>query len=328
MIKFKSIRKSMRSILLCGLVLVLSIGLMACGSTSTSNSGTSSKKKTIAFIPPSLVSPFYTQAVTGAKQEAAKEGFNIKVLAPQTEDDFNGLLKIVEDVITQQVDAIAICTTDDKTMAAVVKKANDAKIPVIVFNSLSPIKGADVYSYVGYDQKQAGAQAADYLGTKLKDKQFNVGVLEGLPGVFTDNRKGGFVNEAKKYSNVKIVATQPADWQREKGMNVATNLYQANKAINMFYGLSDEMAIGAAQAFKSAGVKDGVTIGIDGNPATLDSIAQGETTATIYTDPKQIGKESIIDCSKALKGEKMANKLDKTKTFVVDKSNVSTYKAK
>jgi ribose transport system substrate-binding protein len=325
-------KKLIKSILSVGLVLSMSLGLAACGGGNANTSSTSapqdegSEKKTVAFIPPGMVSPFYAQTIEGAKEQAQKEGFDIKVLAPQREDDFAGLLKIVEDVITQKVDAIAICTTDDKTMAAAIKKANDAKIPVVVFNSLSEIEGTDVYAYVGYDQRKAGAQAAEYLGTKLKDKQFNVAILEGLPGVFTDNRKGGFVDEAKKYSNIKIVATQPADWEREKGMNVATNLYQANNSINMFYGLSDEMAIGAAQAARSANIKDAVTVGIDGNPATLDSIAAGETTATIYTNPKEMGKEAVVDCGKAIKGEKMDNKIDEIKTIVVDKDNLSEYK--
>ncbi|MBU3100247.1 MULTISPECIES: sugar ABC transporter substrate-binding protein [Clostridium] len=320
-IKRKSLRKLFKRSLAVVTVLTMSLGVVACGNTDSG----ASKQKTIAFIPPSLVSPFYASSVEGAKAEATKEGYTLKVLAPQTEDDFNGLLKIVEDVVTQKVDGISICTTDNKTMAAVVKTANAAKIPVVVFNSLSPIEGADVYSYVGYDQKNAGAQAAEYLGTKLKGKQVNVGILEGLPGVFTDNRKGGFVDEAKKYSNIKIVATQPANWEREKGMNVATNMYQANKTINVFYGLSDEMAIGATQAFKSVGIKDGITIGIDGNPATMDSISKGETTATVYTSPKEIGTQSIVDCGKAIKGLKVQNKMHQIKTLVVDKSLVSKY---
>lgn len=321
-------KKLIKKILTVGLALSMSFGLAACGNSSSTSTSSSQggDKKTVAFIPPGMVSPFYAQTIEGAKEQAEKEGYDIKVLAPQREDDFDGLLKIVEDVIVQKVDAIAICTTDDKTMAAAIKKANAAKIPVVIFNSLSEIQGADAYAYVGYDQKKAGAQAAEYLGTKLKDKQFNVAILEGLPGVFTENRKGGFVDEAKKYSNIKIVATQPANWEREKGMNVATNLYQANKSINMFYGLSDEMAIGAAQAAKSVNIKDAVTIGIDGNPATLDSIAQGETTATVYTNPKQIGKQTIVDCAKAIKGEKMENKIDEVKTIVVDKDNLGEYR--
>lgn len=299
---------------------------MAFGFSACSVRGAGSGKKTIAFIPPSLQSPFYESAIKGAKAEAAKEGYNIKVLAPQTENDFDGLLKIIEDVITEKVDAIDICCTDNKTIAAAVQKANAAKIPVVIFNSLSKVEGADVYAYVGYDQKKAGAEIADYVGTKYKDKQMNVAVLEGIPGVFTDERKGGFEDEAKKYSNIKIIATQPADWQREKGMNVATNLYQANKSINMFYGLSDEMAIGAAQACKQLNIKDSVCIGIDGNPATMNSISENAMTATCYTAPKQIGQESIVDCGKAIKKQKMDSQIDEVKTTIVDKSNVSQYK--
>ncbi len=284
-----------------------------------------SGKKTIAFIPPTMVSAFYEQTIAGAKSQAEKLGYQIDVTAPSKEDDYEGMLKNVEDAITKKVSAIAICTTDDKTMKIAVQKANQAKIPVIIFNSQDAVEDAEVYAYVGYDQRKAGASVAEYLGTKYKDRQLKVAILEGLPGVFTAKRAGGFEDNVKKYGNIEIVAKQAANWEREKAMNAATNMYQANSSINVFYGLSDEMALGAAQAAKSLGLKDVLTIGIDGNPNTLNDIKAGICTASVYTNPFKIGEQTIIDADKAIKGEKMDNKMDEIPTTIVDKNNVDQY---
>lgn len=302
----------------------LVLGMVGCSSGGDGETS-GSEDNTIAFIPPTMVSSFYEQTISGAKDKAKELGYTVSTTAPQKEDDYEGLLKCVEDAITKGAKAIALCTTDDKTMAIAVEKANAANIPVILFNTLSEVEGTDVYSYVGYDQRKAGASVAEYLGTEYKDTQFKVGILEGLPGVFTENREGGFLDEIDKYSNIEVVAKQAANWEREKGMNVATNMYQANNQINMFYGLSDEMALGAAQACSSLGLKDVVTIGIDGNPNTLDDIKSGVCTASVYTNPYEIGAQTIVDCDKAIKGETIENKLHEIPTTIVDKNNVDEY---
>lgn len=318
-------KKSFFKKAMLGLAAVAMVGgLAACGNKSSSSSSSKSEK-TITFLPPAMVSPFYKSTIDGAKAEAKAQGYKLNVLAPQKEDDYEGLLKIVEDSLSKGTNAIAICTTDDKTMAAAVKKANRDKVPVVVFNSISKVKDAKVYSYVGYDQKKAGASVAKWLGTKYSDKKLNVGILEGLPGVFTENREGGFVDAAKQYKNIKIVAKQPANWDRGKALDTATNMYQGNKDINTFYGLSDEMALGAASAAKQAGIKNAITIGIDGNPNTLAAIKKGSVTGSVYTNPKMMGKRAVQDAIKAIKGQKKANVINEIPTVVVDKSNVAKY---
>lgn len=314
----KKFRKLIGLLLSSSLVL----GMVGC---SASGEGEGEGDNTIAFIPPTMVSSFYEQTIAGAKDKANELGYTVSTTAPQKEDDYEGLLKCVEDAITKGAKAIALCTTDDKTMAIAVEKANAANIPVVLFNTLSEVEGVNVYSYVGYDQRKAGASVAEYLGTEYKDTKFKVGILEGLPGVFTENREGGFLDEVNKYSNIEVVAKQAANWEREKGMNVATNMYQANNKINMFYGLSDEMALGAAQACSSLGLKDVITIGIDGNPNTLSDIKSGVCTASVYTNPYEIGAQTIVDCDKAIKGESIENKLHEIPTVIVDKNNVDEY---
>lgn len=80
-----------------------------------------------------------------------------------------------------------------------------------------------------------------------------VGIIEGLPSAHTTERMGGFVDKAKeKYPDIQVVASQPGDWEREKGMNAATNMLQANPDITVFFGLSHEMELGAIFILSSA----------------------------------------------------------------------------
>jgi ribose transport system substrate-binding protein len=85
------------------------------------------------------------------------------------------------------------------------------------------------------------------------------------------------------------------------------------------------MALGAASAAKQAGIKNAITIGIDGNPNTLAAIKKGSVTGSVYTNPKMMGKRAVQDAIKAIKGQKKANVINEIPTVVVDKSNVAKY---
>jgi ribose transport system substrate-binding protein len=316
-----------KKMIILGLVITLVLGaydVFAGGSKESSKA----KKVEIAFIPPGMVSPVYAGAIEGAKQAAAEFGVELLILSPERENDYAGLLKIAEDMITRKVAAIAMCSIDTETTVAAVKKANTAGIPVILFNTLVKIPSGDVYAYVGYDQRAAGRSVAEYILNKYPGKQINAVINEGLPSSFTTERAGGFMDvlNEKKPANVKVVASQPGDWEREKSMNVAANLLQAYPEINMFYGLSDEMALGAAQACKAKGKTDVIIIGIDGNPNAINAVAAGDITATVNVKPPLIGYKAIEAVKKALDKEALSSPFIVTDTIIVDKSNVNQFK--
>lgn len=277
----------------------------------------------VAFVPPGMVSPFYAGVITGAKPTAEKLGYKFVVVAPERESDFAGQAKIVEDMVERKVQGIAMCAINIEAVGAAVKKANAAKIPVVVFNSLIDLPSGDAFAYVGYDQRAGGAKVADYVN-KVKNGKAKVAIIEGLPSTFTTDRKGGFVDEIKKYPGIQVVASQPGDWEREKSMNVAQNILQAHPDVDVFYGLSDEMALGAAQACKAAGKKGVTIIGIDGNPNAIEAVAKGDITATLGVNPDVIGAKAIETLDKAIKGQSSPKKVV-TDTVIIDKANYTQF---
>jgi ribose transport system substrate-binding protein len=256
---------------------------------------------------------------------AEAAGYTLTLMAPEVESDYAGQVQLLEDLITKGVAGIAVCGINQDALVSGIKKANEAGIPVVIFNSITPIEGVDIFAYSGYNQYNGGKKIADWVN-EMTGGEASVAIIEGLPSVYTTERMGGFVDQAaEKYPGVTLAASQPGDWEREKGMNAAANMLQANPQINVFYGLSDEMALGAAQACRQAGRDDIICIGLDGNPNAMEAVKAGQLTATLDVGPVAIGRNAIEALLKAINGETLDEKVIEAETTVVDITNVDDY---
>jgi ribose transport system substrate-binding protein len=315
-------KKPERKVLSLILMLLLVGGMVFAGGGQQGSAG---GKKTIALLPPAMISPFYASVIKGAKEVADRLGYNLTTLAPDSESNYSAQVQIMEDLITKKVDGIMVCAINQEAISTGVKKANDAGIPVVFFNTNVDLKNAVVYAMSGYDQYNGGGRLADWVNAKTGGNA-KVAVIEGLPSDYTTLRMGGFVDRCKeKYPEIQLVASQAGDWEREKGMNAATNMLQAHPEITVIYGLSDEMALGAYQAKKQAGRNDVIVIGLDGNPNALESVKNGELDATLNCGPVDIGRNAVIYMDKAIKKESIPQKFIEAETIVVDKTNVDQF---
>lgn len=286
------------------------------------------EKKEVAMISPALTSTFYLATNAGATELAEELGWDLYKLAPDRESNFQKQVSMVEDMIQRKVDAIALCAINDKAVVSAVKKANEAGIPVFVFNSLTELPGGKVEAYVGYDQRaggrKVGMKAVDLLHSKYGELKGKIAILEGVPGYHTTERKGGFMEILEKFPEIEIAASQPADWEREKGMNVTENLLQAIPDLDLVFGCSDAMAQGAAQAARSMN-KDIYTIGIDGNPDAIEDVSKDRLTGTLAVFPTEMGRITIRAIKDYFDGKDLPQFI-KTPTEIVDEYNWDTIK--
>jgi ribose transport system substrate-binding protein len=312
-----------KRLLFAGLALLLAAGsVFANGGQQGSGSG----KKTFALVPPAMISPYYASVIKGAREAIAELGYELKILAPESESNYQAQVQIVEDFITQKVDGIILCAINSDAIVTAVRKANDAKIPVVMFNTQNELTGGvQVASYVRYDQRDAGRKVADFVASQFNGTA-KVGIIEGLPSDHTTERMGGFVEQAKaKYPNIQVVASQPGDWEREKGMNAAANMLQAHPEITVFFGLSDEMALGAYQAVAQANAADRVRIcGFDGNPNAVTSVKNGQLLSTVSIGSVGTGRACIEVLDKIVKGQSV-DKFIKVDTDIVTRVNAAEF---
>jgi ribose transport system substrate-binding protein len=248
-------------------------------------------------------------------------------LAPQRESDFAAQVNIVEDLIQRGVDAISVCSINDKAIAGAIEKANQAGIPVLVHNSLTEIPGVKIATYVGYDQREGGRKcgrkAAELLTQRYGSPKGKVVILEGVPGFHTTERKGGFLEAIGEHPEIQVVASQPADWVRTKAADVTENLLQVIPDIDLVFGCSDAMAQGASEIAIQSG-KEIFTIGIDGNPDALADVKAGKLTATLFVKPYEMGQQVIRSIKRLLDGQTLPPKVV-IETVIVDEYNVDQF---
>ena len=288
-------------------------------------SGAAMAEGKLGFLPPAMTSPFYASCIEGATPVADALGYELVIMAPESEDDYATQTSMMEDFITQGVAGIAVCGINLDALIPAIKKANEAGVPVVMFNTITELEGVDVYAYSGYNQYNGGAKIADWVNEKTGGEAV-VAIIEGLPSDYTTQRMGGFVDQAAvAYPGITVVASQPGDWVREKGMNAAMDMIQAHPEINVIYGLSDEMALGAVQACKQLNRDDIICVGLDGNPNAKESVKAGELDGTLDCGPVAIGANAIKALADAIDGVERDEKVIEAETTVVDIDNVDQF---
>jgi ribose transport system substrate-binding protein len=231
----------------------------------------------------------------------------------------------VDNYITQQIDLLIISPNEAKPLTAVVKKAFDKGMPVIVLDR--KVEGDAYTGFIGGDNVQIGTEAGKYVAEKLLPNGGNVVEIKGLAGATPQTeRHDGFAAGIKANPKIKIIANASGDWLREKGQAQMDALLKANPKIDVVYSHNDPMAEGAYLAAKAVGrEKEMKFIGIDALPIPsggIKAVEQGRLTAT-FTYPTN-GKEAIAAAKKILVD---CGTIDRTQTLptrLIDKSNAAS----
>lgn len=323
------------------LILVLAIlGWILAQSASpvippTSESAPQSKFHYVAIIPPGMTSPFHVSIADGAKTEGAKLGWKVEIQATASESDFAGQVTLFQQLLEMGIEAVSINSLQAEAIVPVVKVANQKNLPVFIHNSLTPLPDGVITAYIGYDQWRGAAKLGEYTCDLLAKKYDTspeqaigkVYILLGIEGFHVHRRTQGYIAGLSRCPAVQVIGQQTAEWDREKGANVATAALQQTPDIDVFYGNSDEMGIGAALAAEKLGLKinkDFFALSIDGNGPTLDLIKNGEYTATLGVDPTRMGQTVVDTMNRVLNGEKVPQFI-LTPSVVVDATNLDAY---
>jgi ribose transport system substrate-binding protein len=268
------------------------------------------EKFTVAMVPAALVSPYYIESSDSAKEAAAKyENMEFTVLSPSDETKTDEMVKILEDLLQKKVDLILISVSNWEAAAPLLKQARESGTEVAIYNLAvipAELEGLGIISAVGVDEVEGGKVAGTWVSEVLNGKG-NIAILEGIAGDFwTVNTGKGVDTILADYPDIKIVARQPANWERAKGMQVAEDILQANEELDLICAFNDNMALGSAQAVENAGRKNEIKIsGYNGNVEALEAIVAGKIDATVDKQPRNVGQKLIDEIAvKLMEGKK------------------------
>jgi len=292
--------KKRTKLLSMALSTVLIMGtLTGCSSQKAAEGG-----KKIGMVLSTLNNPFFVSMKTGAEKKAKELGYEIVVLDSQ--NDATKERSNVEDLVQQGISVLIINPTDSDAVANSIKVANDSKIKVVTVDRKA--SGGEVICHVASDNIKGGEMAAEFILEKLNGKG-NLVELQGIPGASATRDRGkGFHNIVDKKDGVKVVASQAADFDRQKGLTVTENIIQATPAFDAIFAHNDEMALGAIKAIKTANKKV-IIVGFDGNDEAKAAVASGELAATIAQKPDLMGAVAVENAVKVAKGETVAKEI-------------------
>jgi ABC-type sugar transport system, periplasmic component len=299
-------KKSIKSLSLALVGLLMTSSLLGCTtktetpktSTNTPGATAAAGNKKIGMVISTQNNPFFVSMKSGAEKKAKELGYELIVL--DSANDATKERSNVEDLVQRGVGALIINPTDSDAVVNAVKVANDKNIPVLTVDRKS--NGGNIASHIASDNVAGGEMAAKYILDKLNGKA-NIVELQGIPGASaTRDRGAGFHKGVDNKTGVKVVASQAADFDRQKGLSVMENIIQATPSFDAVFAHNDEMALGAVKALKAAN-KNVLVVGFDGGDDAVKAVNSGEMSATIAQQPELMGSMSVDNAVKIMKGE-------------------------
>ena len=307
--------------LLLALVLCFTVMFGAVAETAA----TEKRTYNFVFIVKSMQFSFMLSMIDGANA-AAKLVDNIHIVCegPETPYRVNEQIELVEQAITNGVDAIMITPADSTGIIPAIEAANAAGIPIATPNTKA--YGGNVLTWVGVDNYTVGYQLGKALCDALGGKG-DVVLIEGTAGNSTSTeRVDGYKAAFAEYADIKLLDSQPADFNREKGMTVMENFLERYDHIDAVASVNKDMTMGALEAVKNAD-REGemIQVTFDVDKDCLDAIEAGEILLTGAQEEKSQIANCIYACLLACNGYKVAP-LQVIPMTLVNKDNLSLYR--
>lgn len=257
----------------------------------------------------------------------------VTVQAEDAQGDISRQQSQIENFIAAGVDGIIVMLVDADSAPAISAAAKAADIPLVYVNMAPtgvetlPAKQA----WVGSDEVQAGTMQAEEICRQLHGKGDAVMLMGALGTTGQRGRSAGVhaVLKTPDCAGIKILDEQTGGWMRTPGMDLMTNWLTSGLRPAAVFANNDEMALGAIQALKSAGVPmDQVVIGgVDATQDALAALAAGDLDVTVFQNARQQGVGAVDTVLKIARGEPV-----ETRNFVpfelVTKANLADYQAR
>src|SRR5918993_267077 len=200
---------------------------------------------------PGAGNPFWAAVEEGAKAKGKELGVEVRVMSPPQESD--------------------------------VAKAKG--IPVVFIDTKGSNAGV---TFIGTNNETGAALAAEHI-CKSVPKGSEVAILQGIITQSTGQALAQGSKAGLEACGMKVVAEQPADWDRAKGQSVMENILTGNPNIKAVFASNDNMALGAIEALKAANkLKDVLVVGFDANPDAAAAVLAGDMSATVAQSPKNM----------------------------------------
>lgn len=290
-----------------GVAAMVSMSFAACSSSApTTGSGSESGESgassaTIGLAVANLQADFFNQ-IRQSVEKAAQER-HVKVIVADAGGDADRQVSQIQDLITQQVDALIYIPAGATAASVPVRTAQAAGIPVVTLDR-NP-EGAPGDTFIATDSVSAAKELGKWVVEKTGGEG-NLGVIQGQIGTTPEiARDKGFTEGLNGFQVVEIARQASEGWHQDEGFDIAQDMLQAHPEINIIFGRADALALGAAQAARAIGRNDILIVGFDGDKAGLQAVKDGTIAATMVQRTQYMGKLAVQSSLDLISGKKL-----------------------
>jgi ABC-type sugar transport system substrate-binding protein len=297
-------------------------GAPASTSTATSSTATAGSGPIKVGLITKFPVGFYTDMVNAAKAYAtAHPSVTILYAQGKNATDDASEIAAIQDMVTQEVKAIAITPTSPAVQGALQKAVDKGIKVVLIDNDIPGWTGKS--ALVATNNLAGGMVAGTFLKKELKPGS-TIAVLQGVLGNATLQQRVDGMEKALG-TGIKVVATTPTDCDQTKGLNATQDILTAHPDVTAIYGACGPPTTGAVQAIKAKGLKGIILVGFDADDPQIKDIEAGNELASVIQFPAKMGSMGIDTAVKAAQGETVPANVD-TGTGLVTKANAASFK--
>ncbi|WP_232818609.1 sugar ABC transporter substrate-binding protein [Exiguobacterium flavidum] len=247
------------------------------------------EKKVIAFSMVSAKHEFAQKILEAFRSEAERNGYETIVVTTQ-DSRINEKEQILE-FVEAGVDAIFVTTLDESYIESSVMKAKQAGIPVFAIDREIQMDG--VVSSVTSNNRLIGRQLANYIKSELTKRtgqpKGRIIELSGTPNVYTTiERHNGFKSAISSSPALEVVMTANGNYDSFTSERVLSEIIASGVEFDAIYCHNDDIARGALDALRKAGLSGKIVVGIDGNRAILKAVDMNEMDATVVQSAEEM----------------------------------------
>lgn len=336
--------KNVHSILIISLVfIIISVSMVGCNKSESKNESgqiiqlngggqdgktdvNTVKKLKIALIMKTLTNPFFIEMEKGARNAETEFGIELIVRTGSKETSIQQQISIVEEMIAEKVDAIVIAPGSSTELIPSLKKAQDALIPIVNIDNrldknISEKMGLVNVPFVSVDNEIGAYNCVKKLISNISSPTKAV-IIEGIRQTENgEQRREGAVRAFSENKNIKVVASETANWKIDEANFVLEKMFEKQTDIGVVFCANDMMALGAIQYLQKTNRKNVYVGGFDALSEAKKAIADDTLQATIDQQADLQGYTGIKYAIQLINGEKVPEET-MLETKLIDKSTL------
>jgi ABC-type sugar transport system substrate-binding protein len=303
------------------------VAIAALGLVVGSSAFAAPKKLNLVFVTPLIAHPVWDVARAGFEAAAKDLGFNGQYVGPQGIDPAE-MVNEIELAIASKVDGIITMPIAPTAMRPVIKKAAQAKIPVVFVGAEDPESTA--LAFIGTNEAELGKQGGNAIKARFGSKPLRAIVLQStMDASFAIKARDGYLAALKDYPDFKMVTNEACNSDMQIAMQKFEAAFKAYPEINLVIGVCGEAGAAAAKVIKENKLEKKITVvAIDDTAETMDFVKNGAiwgTEAQNFYKMGNLGAKILVDY--ITKGIKPASFKNDSGSIFVTKDNMETYKA-